>query len=258
MKFSYNILLFIATVSILFTSCQKDDDDHDHHHHEDPTLTLKMDHRWKSMNLYIDEAKNYDLDNGQSITLSEFRYYLTNLELKRADGTWWQEEESYRIVDASNQLDEIVIHDIPEGEYTDVRFLIGVDSVRNFSGAQEGALAPSENMFWSWNTGYIFVRVEGTSESIEAEDKSFEYHIGGFRDPFIASRPIEASFGRELMIRPNSGPSIHFHVFADRFFEGEAINIDLNQMSRMHMPNENTVRVADNYSTMIEYDHIHN
>ena len=35
------------------------------------------------------------------------------------------------------------IKDVPYGKYKSVEFLIGVDSVRNFSGAQYGALAVS-------------------------------------------------------------------------------------------------------------------
>jgi hypothetical protein len=42
--------------------------------------------------------------------------------------------------------------------YNRLSFVIGVDSARNVSGAQTGALDPANGMFWTWNTGYIMAK----------------------------------------------------------------------------------------------------
>jgi len=255
---SINVLL-VCLLALGIISCQKEDDDGDHHHHDaEGKITLKMDHRWYGEAMTIPDDKSYFLDNGQDLEFSEFKYYFTNIALKRIDGTWWEEEDSYRIVDASSSDTDILLEDVPEGEYTDIRYMIGVDSTRNFSGAQDGALSPSEEMFWSWNTGYIFIKAEGSSQSIEGSDKEFRYHIGGFRGENSAIRTVETSFGRELIARRDASPSIHFHINAQKFFEGDDINIDVANMPKLHMVGENTRRIANNYSKMIELDHIHN
>jgi hypothetical protein len=36
---------------------------------------------------------------------------------------------------------------------TAIKFLLGVDSLKNVSGIQTGALDPAKGMFWTWNTG---------------------------------------------------------------------------------------------------------
>ena len=81
---------------------------------------------------------------------------ISNFKLKKSDGTWWIHPESYFLVDLSNDLSTTLdLGSVPSGEYTELSYTIGVDSLRNVSGAQSGALSTTNNMFWSWNTGYI-------------------------------------------------------------------------------------------------------
>jgi hypothetical protein len=50
-------------------------------------------------------------------------------------------------------------------DITGIRFLLGVDSARNVSGIQTGALDPARGMFWTWNSGYVMAKIEGSSPS---------------------------------------------------------------------------------------------
>ena len=77
---------------------------------------------------------------------------------------------------------------IKPGTYNAISVLLGVDSARNVSGVQSGALDPVKGMFWTWNSGYIYTKLEGTSPSSSQVNGKFEYHIGGFRWPFSAIR----------------------------------------------------------------------
>ena len=46
-----------------------------------------------------------------------------------------------------------------------------------------GVLDPSgagADMYWTWNSGYIFFKMEGTSPAATGMGNSFMYHIGGF------------------------------------------------------------------------------
>ena len=257
---THHILFIISSlilVSLAVSSCKKDD--HQHDNDGKGKVILKMDHRWSNnMPFWIGDNRSFTLNNGQVITPSEFRYYISNIQLQKIDGSWWTEEESYHIVDASMQNPTIELKEVPEGRFVGIKYLIGVDSTRNVSGVQEGALAPSNSMFWSWNTGYIFVKSEGTSTAVQGENQEYRYHIGGFRTPNSGIRENQFSFGRELMVRREGSPSVHFHIYPHKFYEGPGINIDLSTMARLHMVGENSRRIADNYAKMIEFDHIHN
>ena len=38
-------------------------------------------------------------------------------------------------------------------------------------------------MFWAWNSGYIFLKMEGISPASNSTGKRLEFHIGGYKVP---------------------------------------------------------------------------
>jgi hypothetical protein len=64
--------------------------------------------------------------------------------------------------------------------------MVGVDSIRNTMDVsrRKGALdvaGIAKGMYWQWNSGYIFFKMEGKSKSIpDSLSNNFYYHIGGF------------------------------------------------------------------------------
>lgn len=249
----------MAISAALFTGCNDKDDDLD----KNPTepggtgkLVLKLDHGWgPAHDLFSLNTPLVHPLTQEEITFTTLRYYVSNIELHRADGSVWKEEESYRIatVTATNSEPHLEIDDIPAGRYNQITFTIGVDSVRNVSGAQTGALSPSEGMFWSWTTGYIFIMAEGNSPA--SPSGSFVYHIGGFAGANNAIRSKTMDFqGASLDIAPNAVPSIHINVNAARFWHG---GISLNDIRMIHMPGANAVTLADNFIGAFRFDHLH-
>lgn len=128
---------------------------------------LKMDSTW-----YVNAA-------GDSITVSKFNYYISNIKFTRNDGYVYAEHESYRINRHSNSPCTFTVSGVPEGTYYKVEFSIGVDSVRNSSGAQVGALDISQGMYWDWATGYVFFKLEGKFKSNHFPNPTdYVMHVG--------------------------------------------------------------------------------
>lgn len=117
--------------------------------------------------------------SGDTLTFDTFKQYLSNIKLHNVDGSTWAVEESYHLLDASDSA-TLSIHftGVPVGEYDGMDITFGVDSARNVSGVQTGALDPANEMFWTWNSGYIMVKAEGTSP--QSASNIFKYHLGGF------------------------------------------------------------------------------
>ena len=69
--------------------------------------------------------------------------------------------------------------------------------------AQTDALDPVNAMFWAWNTGYIFLKLEGRSSFSKLPGNIFEYHIGGYKSPSNCIRTISLNFERPLQIENN-------------------------------------------------------
>lgn len=120
---------------------------------------------------------------GQSYTVSMFKYYVGNIHLKNINGNEFISKGYFLINEEDTGSMQITIDDIPSGEYNAISFTLGVDSIDNCSGAQSGALDPINGMFWAWNSGYIFLKMEGISPASNSTGKRLEFHIGGYKEP---------------------------------------------------------------------------
>ena len=180
------IKLSIAAVAALIlglTSCKKEET-------VTPTPTavgngsvsVELSHKFGMMNeqtLAIGSPVVHPM-KGDTLTFSKFKYFISNVKFKKADGTYWTESESYHIVDLATPGSlKLNFSDLPAATYTQMEYTIGVDSARNVSGAQTGALSTTNDMYWSWKTGYIMLKAEGTYKDNKA-DKMFAFHLGGF------------------------------------------------------------------------------
>ncbi|MFN3952720.1 MAG: MbnP family protein [Thermaurantimonas sp.] len=244
-----------AFSSLFIISCSKDDKVDDNPADLKGTVEIKFEHVWGPNAAPFALNQELTHPSGQKMTFTTLRYYISNIRLKKADGTEWVQPESYYIVDAAQTPEaKISIAEVPAGDYVEISFLIGVDSLRNTSGAQVGALSPEHGMFWSWNTGYIFIKAEGNSP--DSPTGTFVYHIGGFSGMHNAIRDRTISFnGGRLMVKPNAVPSIHLMVNAARFWHG---GVQLSQVHKVHMPGANASMLATNFQGAITFDHLHN
>jgi len=244
-RFTSIAVLLLAAL----TSCSEENN-------EPGKAEVKFDHTWGSTSalLPMEEFLIHPI-TGDSLKFNRLRYYISNVVLLHENGTEWAEPESYHLITvADRQTAKMDVHNIPEGNYKGFRFLIGVDSLRNVSGVQEGALSPAEQMFWNWNTGYIFIRAEGVSP--QSADGSFTYHIGGFSGTHRAQREVEFDFGtKRLRVRPGAKPQIHMQVDVSTFWNAET---PVSLMDRVHMPGANAAAMAQRFADGFRYDHLHN
>lgn len=192
---------------------------------------------------------------GEDITINLLKYYISNVKLNKADGSQYAQPESYHLVQLdSGWLAEIVLTNIPVGEYTGITYTIGVDSTRNVSGVQEGALSPSNGMFWSWNAGYIFVKAEGTSS--QSPDGEFKYHLGGYSGEVNAIRTNTHTFGgTPLQLVKNGEPSIQILVNAARFWHG---GLRIANLSSIDTPSVQAATIATNFGNGFVFDRTQN
>ena len=248
----HKIALITAVVAgtTVFTSCEKDDSK------PAPVLHLDITHRAGSKLFALDST--FTTPNGDQFTPSLFKYYISNISLIRTDNSVVDVPETYFLVDQSNDATLMpMIENAPVGDYKGIRFLIGVDSTRNTSGAQSGALDPANGMFWTWSTGYIFYKLEGTSPSI-ASPGNFRYHVGGFEGTYNNIRQVELDFDGDILSLKNGGhPELHLILDVLEVFQTPTL-IDMSTFSSTVMSaNADAQTLADNYADMFRYDHIH-
>lgn len=253
----YISLLSLAAMLALTLSACKDDDDNSAP--TKGTVTLEFTNVADLQNVDETGGTTYTNSSGEQFTVTKLKYYISNVQLMKGNNVAYTMPESYFLVDESNQPStKCTIPNVPNGTYTGVRFMLGVDSARNVSGAQSGALDVDNQMFWTWNSGYIFYKLEGTSP---AAPGGLVYHVGGFRNSnnTNAIRTVDISFGASTMV-VDGAREAEIHLLADvlKVFSGGPNVISIANLSFQMSPGGDALKIADNCAEMFTLDHIHN
>jgi hypothetical protein len=206
-------------------------------------ITLFFHHRVGNTELTLgDTVKNI---LGDKIVIERFRYYVSNFSVTDNKGNITKLPAQYFLVDEENAASKQIELNIPDQLVSQVDFILGVDSIRNVSGIQTGALDPLNGMFWTWNSGYIMAKLEGSSETVASSRHRFTYHIGGFKKNQNVVKKI-------LLNLPESTTSfqeLHLSADIDHWFKGST-ELKIAETPVCHSPGALAMRIADNYSTM--------
>ncbi|MBS1730945.1 MAG: hypothetical protein JSS67_09255 [Bacteroidetes bacterium] len=226
----YLLLFYITIANHLF--CQV----------KDPKIfTLQFLNRIGNDTLQLN--KIYTNTLGENFSISSCRYYISNIVLEDKKNNLKEEfSDQYFLVDQADRASQTILLTSSLKEVTNIRFMIGIDSIKNVQGVQEGVLDPAKGMFWVWNSGYIMAKLEGNSTLIKAPRHAFSLHIGGFRQGENTARTVLLEFKKgcdtiQILADIN-------HWFNSRY------KLPLQENYFCHEPGNLAMKYADNYSTM--------
>ena len=259
-----------ATVLLIFSSCDKDSGS-DIQQGDTGSLEIEFDNVVGSEDLELNSGEYTD-GTGESFTISTLDYYVSNIKLKTASGMEYTvpQDQSYFLIKEDDESTHVIeLENVPAGDYTSFTFTVGVDSVKSTSAVSErtGVLDPAgeaAGMYWTWNSGYIFLKMEGTSPVSTTVDKKIYYHVGGFGgfdSPTlnnIKTVTITAPFESSAKVRKNKETPPEVHIFADagKILDGTT-HISIAENSMVHF-SDISAEIANNYAAMFSIDHIHN
>lgn len=212
----------------------------------------------------------YTNKSGESFTPTNFNYFVSNIRLIRTDGSAYvvPQDSSYFLIRQTDPASQkITLNNVPMGSYKSVSFVLGVDSLRSTMDVEKrtGALDPAvdhtgaNGMYWSWNSGYIFMKLEGTSPAapVDATGKNnFRYHIGYFggRDTKTINnlKTITVKFGADVaQVDPFRQPTVQILADVLTIFDGVK-PISIKAYPEV-MISDYSVNVANNYAGMFSY-----
>jgi hypothetical protein len=231
------LLLFVLPLTVLLLAARTSDP------LENDTLVITFKNVVKGEPLILD-SKEYKNEHGDVYKVAVFKYYVSNFKLYKSDGQAITLPQSYFLIDAADKASQTIIPGtIPAGRYSKMSFVIGVDSLHNVSGAQTGALDPANGMFWTWNSGYVFVKLMGTSP--QAKEGKIGFDIGGIKPASYSIREQEIVFpGEGLFIKGNK--KIQLQTDVATLFKGKQV-IDFAAMNKV-MGGPKSIIIADNYA----------
>lgn len=142
-------------------------------------LQIKMNTSYGTQNFYLDSS--YQTDEGYTVKFTDLKFYLS--DLTNGQDTL----NSASLYDYRNSPNDLFS---TSGDYTKFQSIfgkVGLDSSINHA---DPSLFPNESplnisnaglMHWGWNTGYIFISIEGKVDTLSSGENfnhNFSFHIG--------------------------------------------------------------------------------
>jgi len=165
------------------------------------SLVLVIEPIFDSVPLKLNTSSYVDA-HGDTLYIDAFRFYISNLQWKNGENYYGS--ENCHLVDAENVSSQTIkFENVFPGTYSGIRFLLGVDSLANVSGAMSGDLDPVKGMYWAWNSGYVNAKLTGRSGACKTLHSAFEFHIGGYLPPNKTERTVVLNVD-SLKIKPGN------------------------------------------------------
>ena len=194
----------------------------------------------------------------EAYAITKFKYYISHIALA-FNNTVFNDPEIFHLVDESNAESLHFNFSINAGSYNSFTFMLGVDSIYNVSGAQTGALDPLNDMFWTWNNGYVMAKMEGHSPQSKLVNNKVEFHIGGFMGVNNVLKNISLNFpsGKSLTIQEGKTSEIIIEADFDKWWQ-QPNDIKITEQAVCATPGPLAKKIADNYCKMFSIKNVVN
>ncbi len=205
---------------------------------EDPVeVSFDLEAVFDGTPLIADGAQAVTL-NGHSLTFESARMYLSGITLIKDDGTEhvFMAEQSLTTVAKNTATDTDVPHTVDEkivlvkhdaqnahyhlgevepGSYSGLRFTLGISGLtNNVDASQIPESHPlgkqtDRNNHWSWNSGFIFLRLDGLvdADGDGTPESEWDVHLG------TPNYLNTLTFNQEFQLNP--GQEVDLHVMID-------------------------------------------
>jgi cytochrome c peroxidase len=148
---------------------------------------------------------------GQMISVTRLDFLLSDIALRRADGTWIEQKNWFAFIGARDGKTNFTLENIPAGNYDHVRFQVGLRPETNHGDAAQWPaghpLNPEVNgLYWGWSKEYVFLALEGGWQN-GGEKSGFSYHLATDRELMTVELPValDLNSARELQIALDVG-----------------------------------------------------
>jgi hypothetical protein len=168
--------------------------------------------------------KPYTLRDGNTFTFSVIKFYVSNIT--------WFDTIKHEVVQTDTNAYLINVEDPSSMNITtafdskktfhNIEFIIGLDSVHQTANYQWGNYSPLQGMFWTWHSGYLNIKLEGTCSQCETRLKEFTHHLGGYRVPYISQQKISLN---------TSLSNINIDFCLDNYLDGINFKTEADEMT---------------------------
>jgi hypothetical protein len=202
-------------------------------------IVIKFEHIANAKKIVLNDSV-YENNFGEKYTISKLKYYVSNFCLL-TNGALEINKTVY-LIDAAKENTVIKKN---ARKIVGISFLVGVDSALHCSGAQNGVLDPLNDMFWTWNNGYVNFKLEGKSVSSSADNNRIEQHVGGYKGEYKTMRKVFLPIDEKYFLKNNT---ITIQMNLDEYWGG----IKIAEMPVIATSGALAKKAADNFSKMFK------
>jgi hypothetical protein len=177
--------------------------------------------------------EDYVLD-GQQVKITNLKFFISDLSFYKDEILVHTASKTVHLIDLQD-VNTLLLTENKRVDFDEIKFNIGIDSLTNVSGAFEGDLDPTNGMYWTWQSGYINLKIEGISPICPTRHNKFQWHIGGYEPPLNTLRAVV------LKIAPTNNNDIYIQFHLEKLFR----LFDIAQVNQVMMPNLQATQIAD-------------
>ncbi|NOX46079.1 MAG: hypothetical protein GXO89_03780 [Chlorobi bacterium] len=171
------LMVLVLGTTLAFNACKKTDDVPIDPVNKDATVLFTLNHNVNGEQLVFDSIQ-YQNASGNDYSVATLKYFVSNITFHSTNGSSFViDGEHY--VDAADPstLNYSPNVKIPEGEYSSISFIFGLDTLKNKNGRYLNP--PESNMEWppAMGQGYHYMKLEGKIDSA-GTIKNFQAHTG--------------------------------------------------------------------------------
>jgi len=175
-------------------------------------------------------VKTYSKSLKDSLQIDAFRFYISSVTLFNGKDSVHSLKQTHFLIDAEKK-ETTKLRFSTAKEFNRISFQIGVDSTTNSAGAHGGDLDPMNGMYWSWQSGYINLKLEGSSALCPTRKNEFQFHLGGYSYPNNSLT--------EVSLKMPKGKEKFILIPLDSFFK----EIDLPSLYSVMSPGEDATQL---------------
>jgi hypothetical protein len=267
MKFQFKNIVAVMATALVLVSCSNDDSPAN-----DITgqgkIGIEFDNVFGSADLILNSQANVT-SQGETLNVSDVKYIISNIVLIKEDGSTYvyPKSNSYFIVSEANDASHVLdLENIPAGNYTKIKFGIGVDEAQYNAGQTvQGdffAHAQDEDMAWTWSAGYKHLLFEGmfTSPTV-TNTTQFMVHTGKSGADYNYTE-VTLNFPDKALVRTTITPEVHIFADVAKIIDGtnkiKLSDNNMGGMGAMIMSGSNLALITANLSNMFTVNHVHN
>jgi hypothetical protein len=185
-------------------------------------------------------GKKYALpQRPDSVQIETLKFYLSDVQFYQDENWVASLGKKHLLIDAERpESQRIALPPAVVGTCNRISFQLGVDSLTQVSGALGDDLDPTNGMYWTWQSGYIHVKLEGVAAHCPARNHRFQFHLGGYQSP--------VSTLRQVSLAVENADSLVIEVAVADFFT----EADLSETYQVMSPGEQAVALSRRFAAL--------